>query len=145
MALISHFKPSTAIKELKLKQELEYMNLVSRMKIIAEKAYNDAKQQPQGHELGFYNNRTKKLRKSIGVYIFRDGRVIWAKEDSNIAENRVNILKEYIVPKGFTVVIIAGKQYAEDVEGFNYNVLSAQGVRMKKETDFTFLKMKRIG
>ncbi len=142
MALTSDYNQAKTLKQLQLAQEVEYMKMVEKMKFIAGKFLTKAREQPQGHQLGFYNDKTKKLRRSIAVYIFRNKRIIWANEDGNTAENRRLILEKYSPRHGFSIVAIAGKDYATTVESLGYNVISAQAHTFIAEIDLTFLTMK---
>lgn len=119
--------------------------MVGQMKRDARKFLRDTRGQAQGHELGFYNDRTKKLRRSIAVYILQNGIIIWADERGNTAENRRLIMKAPISRIGFTTVAIAGKDYASVVESKGYNVISAQGHTFVFDIEITFSKMRVYG
>ena len=145
MALTSTYNEKTTYKGLKLKQSLEYNRMVGQMKEDAKKFLRDTRGQPQGHALGFYDDRTTKLRRSIAVYILRNGIIIWADERGNTLENRRLIMEGPISRIGFTTVAIAGKDYASVVESKDYNVISAQGHTFVVDIGVTFSKMRSYG
>jgi hypothetical protein len=136
MGITSTYKPNVAYKELKANQEVEYLKFIKMAKVIATRFVEDARSQPEGHHLGFYDNRTFMLRNSIAAYIFRDGFLIWANERGHAAENRKIISEEVVLTyKGFDVIGMAGKFYASYVEKIHasymeskgYNVVTNQG------------------
>ena len=128
MGITSTYKPNVAYKELKANQEVDYLKFLERAKVIATKFVKDARSQPVGHHLGFYDNRTFMLRNSIAAYIFRDGLLIWANERGNTTENRRLISEEMVLThKGFDIIGMAGKFYASYVESKGYNVVTDQG------------------
>ena len=145
MAIKSDFNVQTTYKELKIIQGSEYIRMVEQMKKDARKFLKDTRGQAQGHELGFYNDQTMKLRESIAVYILRNGIIIWADESGNTVENRRLIMEGPISRIGFTTVAIAGKDYASVVESKGYNVISAQGHTFVADIGVTFSKMRSYG
>lgn len=129
MAITSDYNQANMQKLLESEQEIGYITLLVDMIDVCMSFVEDAKNQPEGHELGFYNNITGDLRASIGAYIFRDGRLIWSMSEGNEDENLRIIVDESdgrIVDKGFTAVGIAGMMYASYVQSKGYNVINSQ-------------------
>jgi len=93
-----------------------------------EDFFTDATLQPGGadaHSLGFYQDRTTALRKSIGYYIFRDGELLFFKEDSLPPEAKAEV-QALVIKKGYQLIGVAGMGYASYVEAKGYNVISNQ-------------------
>lgn len=128
MVIKSDYNESSMLEELLRTQELGYDRLFSELVSIASEFVSEAKAQPEGHAYGFYDNRTMKLRQSIGAYIFRNGELVWSMVEGNGDENLALVLNDdgKIVSQGFTVVGIAGMDYAGWVEAKGYNVISTQ-------------------
>jgi hypothetical protein len=135
MAITSDYNKAKMQKELDKEQELSNARLFLRIIDRCEQFIEEAKTQPQGHSLGFYNDQTKALRQSIAAYIFRDGKLVWSKVEGNAEENMSLILEESIPREGFFSIVIAGKIYASWVESKGYNVISLQGRDWKKDSD----------
>ena len=141
MAIRSTFNQTSALRELRAIQEIEYMEILEDMKEEAMLFLKDAREQLEGHDLGFYNNRSFELRESIAAYIFKDGKLVWYDENGNAEENRRLIMEgNHIVSKGFTFVGIAGKNYASHVESKGYNVLTNQGEAVLFNLEVTYKK-----
>ena len=70
MRIRVEFDKNAALKEYETLQEAEKKGIISEMISYANSFMEDAVGQPEGHELGYYNNRTFQLRSSIGAYIF---------------------------------------------------------------------------
>lgn len=116
------FDPNAVLKEYTILQEAQKNGLVGEMITYAKRFMEDAVGQPEGHELGYYNNRTFQLRSSIGAYIFKDGELVWRQgSPENIS------LIEDAIPRGLTLVAMVGKDYASKVEAYGYNVISVYG------------------
>ena len=128
MDITSDYNQARMLKELMANQEMSYASYLSELIEMATEFVEEAKMQPEGHDLGFYNDRTGDLRASIGAYIFRDGVLVWSIVEGNADENMRLVLEDdgKIANKGFTVVGIAGKYYASYVESKGYNVVSTQ-------------------
>ena len=127
MAIKSDYNQKAMQKELDLEQEVSDARLFIRIIDRCEQFIEEAKTQPQGHSLGFYNDQTKALRESIAAYIFRDGKLVWSKVEGNAEENMSLVLEEIMPREGFFSIIIAGKIYASRIERLGYNVISTQG------------------
>lgn len=140
MALKSNYNESRTNRELHLIHEAEYMQLLEDLKTDCDVFLRDAREQPEGHELGFYNNREGFLRDSIAAYIFRDGLLVWFDERGHSAENRELIRDVKKRSRGFTVIGIAGMNYATKVEAYGYNVISMQGDRFILDLATSFMK-----
>ena len=97
----------------------------------------DSRKQPGGHELGFYNDQTAHLRNSIDFYVYEDGKCIDEGSECEFKdENKGKIFD--VIAKGFTLIGMAGKEYASQVEARGYNVITQQGEKMQ-DTAITFL------
>lgn len=127
MAITTTYDPNKAFSELIAQKEVEFNVLIEQLKSVANAFYEDAYNQPEGHDKGFYNNITFRLRKSIAVYILRNGMIVWSKENDNIAENRSFISR--FSNSGITIIGMVGMYYARYVEAKGYNVISMQGKR----------------
>ena len=139
MAITCNFSQVKTYKELIARQETEYMFMIEDMKEDAKLFLKDAREQIQGHDLGYYNNRSLELRRSIAAYIFKDGNLVWYDEDGNSEENR-RLIDQYVLSKGITFVGIAGKNYASHVESKGYNVLTNQGEAVLFNLEVTYKK-----
>lgn len=140
MGLKSNYNEQKTNRELHLIQEAEYLRIFEDLKTDCDVFLRDAREQPEGHELGFYNNREGFLRDSIAAYIFRDGMLVWFDERGHSAENREAIKDVKKRSRGFTVIGIAGMNYATKVEALGYNVISMQGDRFIIDLSSSFLK-----
>lgn len=122
MRIRVEFDKNAALKEYETLQEAEKKGIISEMISYANSFMEDAVGQPEGHELGYYNNRTFQLRSSIGAYIFKDGELVWMQgSPENIS------LIEDAIPRGLMLVAMVGKDYASKVEAYGYNVISVYG------------------
>ena len=88
-----------------------------------------ATDQPQGHELGYYNDETSNLRHSIGYYIFKDGELLF-ESDTRFPEANKTEIDSVIQKQGWQLIAIAGMGYASFVEAKGYNVISNQANAM---------------
>jgi hypothetical protein len=147
MAIKSDYNEAKTYRDLKLKQEIEYAMLFDNLKAICLKFLDDSRGQIEDHNFpkgifkGTYIDQTRKLRESIGAYIFRNGIMVWSNEDGNVGQNRQVIMEYHIVPQGFTVFGIAGMDYASIVESKGYNVISTQGDVFLIDLGSSFAKM----
>lgn len=116
------FDPNAVLKEYTILQEAEKNGLISEMIAYAQDFMEEAVRQPEGHELGYYNNRTFQLRSSIGAYIFKDGVLVWREGSLD----NLSLIEE-VIPRGLTLVAMVGKDYASKVEAYGYNVISDYG------------------
>ena len=116
------FDPNAVLKEYTILQEAQKNGLISEMIAYAQDFMEEAVRQPEGHELGYYNNRTFQLRSSIGAYIFKDGVLVWREGSLD----NLSLIEE-VIPRGLTLVAMVGKDYASYVESYGYNVISDYG------------------
>lgn len=110
----------------------------------------------RGHSSGGYDDQTGNLRSSIGFRIYKDGNPI---EDGGFesiggpdgvdkAKNALDLYNDKIPVNGWTLLVVAGMNYASAVESGNrktrngryyqakgYNVLHLTGVEMSKQMD----------
>ena len=122
MRIRVEFDKNAALKEYETLQEAEKKGIISEMISYANSFMEDAVGQPEGHELGYYNNRTFQLRSSIGAYIFKDGVLVWREGSLD----NLSLIEE-VIPRGLTLVAMVGKDYASYVESYGYNVISDYG------------------
>lgn len=110
--------------------------MINVLRTAGEKFITDSRQQPQGHEQGFYIDRTGDLRKSIGYFIFRDGEKIYG-DPGEFGSQMEIIVQPFILPKGYQLIGFAGMDYASHVEAKGYNVISnqAEGCVVNIETN----------
>lgn len=138
MVITSNYNSAKLLAELRAEQRQNDDLLYEEMKQICNDFVTAAREQPEGHELGYYNNLTFRLRHSIGAYIFRDGALAYVNDER--PENMDLIRRELIVRKGFTIVGIAGMYYASWVESKGYNVIYEQSETLIVDLSSAFLR-----
>lgn len=126
MALKSDYNAKAMLQELEEDYAIRKFALFERVVEVCDTFVKDCKEQPEGHELGFYNNRTGDLRRSIASYVFVDGEMKYANEEGNVEKNRTLIPQDAIVKKGITAIGMAGMYYASWVQSKGYNVIFIQ-------------------
>lgn len=110
----------------------------------------------RGHSSGGYDDQTGNLRSSIGFRIYKDGvsvedggfESIGGPEGEANAKKALDLYSDKIPTTGWTLLIVAGMNYASAVESGNrktrngryyqakgYNVLHLTGVEMSKRID----------
>ena len=109
--------------------------------VIAPRVVEHAKR----NDVGNYKDRTGNLRSSIGYILVKNGRTIQSNFEavhggSESGEKGVKEATSYAhelakkAGEGYTLLIVAGKNYARHVEGLKgYNVLTKSGFYMEKE------------
>jgi len=99
--------------------------VIMAMQYAGEDFVAACREQPQGHELGFYNDRTANLRNSEGYLIYKYGELVHESSTRFPAENRTTVAD--LIDKGAIMLIgIAGMDYASWVESKGYNVITIQ-------------------
>lgn len=99
--------------------------VIMAMQYAGEDFVAACREQPQGHELGFYNDRTANLRNSVGYLIYKYGELVHESATRFPAENRTTVAD--LIDKGAIMLIgIAGMDYASYVESKGYNVITIQ-------------------
>jgi len=123
MALKSNFNERRITKDVQKQTDMLYEKVLNSFIMAGEQFITDAKEQGQDHAMGQYEDQTTILRNSIGYFIFHDGELVHEKNE--ITANRA-IVQEFVKPKGFQMILIAGMNYASFVESKGYNVISYQ-------------------
>lgn len=124
-------------------QKLE-QRIAKTLMYIGEQCVNEAR------DSGAYINQTGNLRSSIGYVILHDGEVvvepefIQYKDGQNGVERGKDFIKELIARtgKGFSLIVVAGMEYAAYVEAKGLNVLSSSEL---KAIDMTPRMLRKIG
>lgn len=81
---------------------------------------------------GFYTDRTKNLRSSIGYIIVKDGSIIgggqFTGQGEKGKEEGEDFAKSLVAkyPFGYALIVVAGMNYAGYVEAMGYDVLISQ-------------------
>ena len=125
MALKSNYDSGRFEKE--VSEQVDSLNerILAEFIRAGEKFVTEAREQEQSHELGHYKDVTSNLRNSICCFVFLDGELVHENQIGNAVENK-QIAQELVLPKGFQLIGIAGKNYASYVESKGYNVISYQ-------------------
>ena len=123
MALKSNFNEGDSMKDLQRQTDSLYERILQSFIRALEEFIVNAREQMQDHAMGTYKDVTTNLRNSIGGFIFYNGELVFEK--NNIVTNK-SIVEEFINPKGFQLIGIAGMNYASHVESKGYNVISYQ-------------------
>lgn len=100
-----------------------------------ESFVKECREQPQGHDKGFYDDQTGNLRNSIGYYIYKDGQLI--EEGTTKVNNEENkgLISDLVEESGWTLIGVAGMNYASYVEAKGYNVISNQADQVFVDLD----------
>lgn len=146
MALKSLYNPKVALAELQALQEIEYLMLLKDLIVEGNRFTKEAVSQVQDHSKNTYIDDTGDLRRSIAIYIFRNGTLIYTNERGNAQENRQIIADEVVLTNnGFDMVAIAGMIYASWVESKGYNVITNQGEKLLIDLSKLIANMRRKG
>lgn len=118
-------------KLIKAREKLN-MKLEIRLQYLGEQAVTYSKLHKG------YHDRTANLKNSISYVLYHDGQPVQSgighaeqateaksisQLDSEIKSNIESFAQEHVQPKGYTLVIVAGMNYAKHVEDKGYNVL----------------------
>lgn len=83
---------------------------------------------------GDYTDQTAHLRSSIGYFILRDGEVVaenLSGTSKGVSAARAVLTKVGKVGKeGYSIVGVAGMEYASHLESMGYNVISSQNLNL---------------
>lgn len=116
--------------------------LIFQLEFLVAELENHAKQSAG------YEDQTSNLKGSIGGVVLKDGRPITYRGFEGTSEGTSTGL-EYInslisdFGKGYTILMVAGMEYATYVENYNnLNVLKKSELRMKPELAKIFEKLK---
>lgn len=132
MALKSNFDVGRVQKETQVQAESLYQRILESFIRAGEKFIKNAREQSEGHAEGHYDDDTTNLRNSIGYFVFHNGENVFKNKggrNTNVIGEAGQIeskVQEFINPKGFQLVGIAGMNYASHVESKGYNVISYQ-------------------
>lgn len=80
---------------------------------------------------GDYTDQTANLRSSIGYFILRDGNVVTENlsgTSKGVSAARAVLTK--VGKKGYSIVGVAGMEYASYLESMGYNVISSQNLNL---------------
>lgn len=125
MAVKSNFNAAESLKELMAEGEKIHQLIIEAMQQAGETFVKAARDQPGDHASGFYQDVTTNLRNSVQYLIFFDGELLKGSESKFSAQNRIDV-QDLVKPSGFTLIGIAGMNYASAVESKGYNVISLQ-------------------
>ena len=140
----------------KIRKQIEEMkhnatnqSLLRRLQYIAEDVLNDARRK------GSYMDRTANLRSSIGCRIYHNGKPVHAYKvqlvgnciepekrlsleelQSNFDEAMDDYASKNVTSiEGYTIVLVAGMDYAYYVEAKGYNVLHESNILLQKKVN----------
>jgi len=99
--------------------------IIAALVYAGEEFVTDGRNQPQGHESGYYNDQTVNLRNSIGYQIYQDGQMI-RQSSTGFQEEIAATIAPYVKMTGFQLFGFAGMNYASYVEAKGYNVITVQ-------------------
>lgn len=123
-------------------------DILFELSYLGEQMCNHARNVTKGHATGGYDDQTGNLRSSIGYRIFKDAqpikdggmaRVNGTKGNGSEGENKVvSALDTFanspkVVKNGWTLLVVAGMEYAKYVEDKGYNVLYLTGIELEKK------------
>lgn len=80
---------------------------------------------------GDYTDQTANLRSSIGYFILRDGNVVTENlsgTSKGVSAARAVLAK--VGKEGYSIVGVAGMEYASHLESMGYNVISSQNLNL---------------
>lgn len=119
MALKSTYKQADLFKQ----ADDIHQRMVQAHMRTGEIFITEAREQPQSHALGTYNDQTTNLRNSISYFVFDNGYLIELNDQTG--SNLVKV-EPYTRNRGIQLIGIAGMEYASAVEAMGYNVISNQ-------------------
>ena len=90
MALKSLYNPKVALAELQALQEAEYLMLLKDLIVEGNRFTKEAVSQVQDHSKNTYIDDTGDLRRSIAIYIFRNGTLVHTNERGNAQIGRAS-------------------------------------------------------
>lgn len=121
-------------------------DMIFDLSYIGEKMCNHAREITIGHSSGGYDDQTCNLRSSIGYRILKDGIVIKdsgfktvsgslgrGEEGENAARKALDAFSVTASLTGWTIIIVAGMNYAKYVEDKGYNVLHLTDIALQEE------------
>lgn len=126
--------PKGTLDSIKKKMEEVEKRIEVALKYAGEMFVKECREQPQGHDLGYYNDRTANLRNSIGYYIFHNGELTHDGSGMVHAAENVQEIARLVDSKGWNLIGIAGMNYASYVEAKGYNVIT-------KQTDSVYVRL----
>ena len=105
-------------------------NAVAQLTEIGRKSVETARKLPETG--GTYHNRTGRLHNSIGFAVFKDGNVV-AEDFIDPSGREAAMKKQGESYGGFSLVIVAGAEYAMDVHVRGYDVIDSAIINAEKE------------
>jgi hypothetical protein len=84
---------------------------------------------PSAFPKGDYKDQTANLRNSIGVFVLKNGNIIYSKMEGtgNPAAAAKDAMQKVRKISGIQLIGVAGMNYASHVESKGYNVITSQG------------------
>jgi hypothetical protein len=113
------------MRDVQSQAEILNEKILNSFIMAGEEFVKDAREQIQDHAAGTYLDQTTNLRNSIGYFVYHNGVMVKENLIGNAIANK-EIAQEFINPKGFQLIGIAGMNYASHVESKGYNVISNQ-------------------
>lgn len=123
-------------------------DMLYELSFLGEQMCNHARDITKGHTSGGYDDQTGNLRSSIGYRIFKDGKpmkdggtaqVGGPKGNGSEGKEKVpSALDAFssdprVVKNGWTLLVVAGMEYAQYVEDKGYNVLYLTGIELENK------------
>jgi len=135
-------------------QKISDEDMIFDLSFIGEKMCNHARTITKGRASGGYDDWTHNLRSSIGFRILKNGTPVKdggfetvTGEGGNgelgeaAARQALEAFSATASVNGWTLIIVAGMNYAVHVENYGYNVLHLTSIELEKEIEK--LKKKR--
>src|SRR5690554_2025618 len=120
-----------------LQQHLDHINsgIVTIFQRVGEEFVRDARMgidiNSGAFPKGDYTDQTANLRSSIGYFILRDGNVVaenLSGTSKGVSAARAVLTK--VGKEGYSIVGVAGMEYASYLESMGYNVISSQNLNL---------------
>lgn len=117
--------------------------MLLRLSYIGEELCNHARTITPGHSTGGYDDQTGNLRSSIGYRILKDGqrkqdggfKSVGGDEGESNANDALNEFSSQCNANGWTLLIVAGMNYAEYVQAKGYNVLHLTAIELQDKIE----------
>ena len=137
-----------------ISSEISDEDMIFDLSYIGERMCNHAREITIGHSSGGYDDQTCNLRSSIGYRILKGGVVVKdsgfkivegpfgrGEKGEEAARKALEAFSVMASLTGWTIIIVAGKDYAKHVEDRGYNVLHLTDIALQEEIEK--LKKKR--
>lgn len=126
-------------------------DMIMYLSYIGDKMTTHARTITRGHATGGFDDQTNNLRSSIGFRILKDGNPVKdggfktegdgkdgnGGEGKTAAQNALNNFTDdpRISTDGWTLIVVAGMNYAKHVEDKGYNVLFLTNIELEREIE----------